>query len=88
MDRVSRWVRWFEGDSRAGEAELRGFTLAELRRVLGAPSDDLLYDCWPIPPGRLPDLAEFGAYPIDTGRFCYFLEADDEPDTADPSGQG
>jgi hypothetical protein len=84
VDAVRRWVRWFDGEALAGEVELRGADLPFLQRLVGAPPSDPLYDCWPIHPARLSQLAAFGPVPVASPRFDYFLEADaDLPDATE-----
>jgi len=78
MGEVRRVLRWYEsaGDALIGEVELQNADLAVLRRLVGAPPDDPLYDCWPVAPDRLAELAAFAALPGGLERFACFIEAE------------
>ncbi len=79
MVKVRRMLRWYDpaGDTLIGEAELRGVGLTMLQRLVGAPSGDALYDCWPVPTERLDELAAFTKISVvGLERFVYFVEAD------------
>jgi hypothetical protein len=82
---VVRWVvRWYEadGDALVGQAELVDVELPALRRLVGAPPSDPPYDCWPVTPDRMPELAGIVGLPPDLERFAVFLEAEVRPSTA------
>ncbi|OWK45660.1 DUF7683 domain-containing protein [Fimbriiglobus ruber] len=80
MSKVLRFLRWYDSanETIVGEVELRGVDLPTLQQLVGAPPADLLYDCWPIPHARLPELAAFVEVPIASERRAYFLEANTE----------
>jgi len=77
MPHVTRWLRWYGPDERlAGEVRLQGVTLAELQKLFGVPSDNPMYDCWPVTQEHAQVLQEYVATQIDLRRFTYFVEAD------------
>jgi hypothetical protein len=83
---VQRWLRWYQadGDALVGEVQLHESDLPAFQGIVGAPPDDLLYDCWPVPLERLPELAVYGAVPVGSERFAYFLEAEEKASESDP----
>ena len=85
---VRRMLRWFErdGDAFVGEVELPGVPVAELQRLVSAPADDPLVDCWPLPAERLDELAALAEVPVGLERFACFVEADAEPGAAADGG--
>lgn len=64
-------------DKRAGEIDVTGIPLAELRRIVRpGPNDPLLYECYRLDHGQLAALQPYVGEIIDTTRFDYDLESD------------
>ncbi|MBK1879690.1 DUF7683 domain-containing protein [Pelagicoccus mobilis] len=81
---VTRLIRWFENDGSdtlVGEAPLSGPTLSELQELFEVPTDDPMYDCFPVAEKHRVFIESHASLSLDFDRFDYFLEADAEPQT-------
>lgn len=79
MPRVTRKIRWFRKDNEqlAGEADLHGITLRQLRQLFGCPADDPMYDCAPVTQAHVSKLQpHVVGHHIRLDRYEYFVEAD------------
>lgn len=77
-DGVRRVLRWFdrESDELVGSAPLRGIGLPTLQQMFDVPSDNPMYDCFPVTPSQASQLQAYVDVPIELNRFDYFVEAD------------
>lgn len=79
MAGVVRLLRWFEkdpGDRLVGEAVMLNAELEELQALFNVPSDNPMYDCWPVEPAQAPAISALAAVPVDLSQFDYYVEAD------------
>jgi hypothetical protein len=76
MYRVVREMTWFDrkDESHVGTVRLRGATLKALQRLFGAPSDDPMYECYPVCAEHLKDLQRWADLRIDLDKYDYFVE--------------
>ena len=73
-------------EQQAGDYELVGIPLAELRAVFGAPDDDPMYEVYLVSGHRMEWLARYVAEPIDPQNYDYFLECYARERQSSPEG--
>ena len=76
-EQVARTLSFFSKDSEAFVAEypLRGIDLERLRQIFDVPTDDPMYDSWPVGPEQAAALQPFVTEFINLTRFDCFLES-------------
>jgi hypothetical protein len=74
---VRRVVRWYSKSTEkvVGEVEITA-PLSELQGVFGEPSDERMYDCFPIHEEEAPFIEMHIGVKLRLGQFDYFLESD------------
>lgn len=75
---VRRVIRWFnrDTDELAGSAPMLNLDLRALQAMYDRPSDDPMYDCYPIGPIQATQLQAYVGVPIDLTRYDYFIESE------------
>jgi hypothetical protein len=74
---VERSLTFFDGERFVREVTLHGLSVDDLRRIIGPaanPTDPLFYDCYPVGPAQLAELAKYAHEPLpETGPGWHVL---------------
>lgn len=73
---VVRYLRWYDKTSERLAGELQhDVPLAKLQALFGVPTENIMYDCWPVTEREAVVLRGLLNVELQLDKFDYFVEA-------------
>jgi hypothetical protein len=73
---LERLLEWYAADgSLVGQSVMLAAQLTESQALFGVPSNDPMYDCWPVGPAQAVRVSGMAGVSVDLARFAYFVTA-------------